>query len=210
MEKNVSIATLDIIGGHPSLDFANTVSARRDRWGPDLLGDCGDLLDWAERTKLFDASAIERLRALSAASPPRSATALARAKRLREALYAAFSAFVAGAEAPADAVELIRTEYLEARAQQTLSLGPTGAHWHWRGALGLDAVTHSIALQAVELLTGPEAARVKECLGHNCGWLFLDTTRNRSRRWCSDADCGTRERVARHRARTRSRTEERP
>jgi len=210
MEKNVSVATLQILGGHPSLDFANTVSARRDRWGPDLLVDYGDLLDWAERADLLDAPVIGRLRALAAASPSSSAAALDRAKRLREALYAVFSALAAATDAPADALELVRSAYLEARAQQSLSLGRAGAGWHWRGAPCLDAVTHAIAIQAVELLTGPEASRVKECLGHRCGWLFLDTTRNRSRRWCSDADCGTRDRVARHRARAKSAVQRQP
>ncbi|MCV4932572.1 CGNR zinc finger domain-containing protein, partial [Escherichia coli] len=42
--------------------------------------------------------------------------------------------------------------------------------------------------------------RIRECPGRNCGWLFLDTSRNGQRRWCSEAECGTPARVARHRA----------
>jgi predicted RNA-binding Zn ribbon-like protein len=208
MDKNTSVATLEILGGHPSLDFANTVAARRDRWGPDLLVGYRDLVDWAERTDLLDGVAAGRLRETAAASPPESAAALARAKRLREALYVVVSALAAATTAPAEALALVHDEYLAARTTQHLSCCAGGTTWEWPRALGLDAVTHRIAVEAVDLLTSPQASRIKECLGRNCGWLFLDTSRNRSRRWCSDADCGTLDRVTRHRMRARFRAEE--
>ena len=51
------------------------------------------------------------------------------------------------------------------------------------------------------LLCDPDRPPVRVCEGNGCGWLFLDQTRNGSRRWCSSGDCGRRERVRRHRAR---------
>lgn len=63
-----------------------------------------------------------------------------------------------------------------------------------------------LALSALELLQSPQIAYVRQCDGEGCGWLFLDTTRNHSRRWCSSADCGNRHRVKRHYARRRATT----
>jgi predicted RNA-binding Zn ribbon-like protein len=211
MEKNRSVATLQMLGGHPSLDFANTVAARRGRWGPDVLVTFEDLVDWAERTHLLQGDALRAVRRRAAEAPSESAAALARAKRLREALYVVFSGLGEGtAGAPEEALALLRDEYLDARAAQHLRAGAEDVGWEWSSPPGLDAVSHRIAVLAVELLTGTQTRRVKECLGPHCGWLFLDTSRNRSRRWCSDAECGTLDRVTRHRMRARAQAQQRP
>lgn len=63
---------------------------------------------------------------------------------------------------------------------------------------------HAIAIAAEDLLRSPDAERVQECAGTGCGWLFIDRSRNHSRRWCSSADCGNRDRVRRHESRRRS------
>ena len=211
MQKNRSVATLQMLGGHPSLDFANTVAARRGRWGPDVLVTYGDLVDWAERKDLLEEDALRAIRERAAHSPSDSAAALARAKRLREALFVVFSDLgQATAREHEEALALLRDEYLDGRAAQHLHAGAEGVGWEWSGPPGLAAVTHRIAVLAVELLTGPESRRVKECRGRNCGWLFLDTSRNRSRRWCSDAECGTLDRVTRHRMRARGHAEQPP
>jgi predicted RNA-binding Zn ribbon-like protein len=202
--KNTSVATLQLLGGHPSLDFANTVSARRDRWGPDVLVRYEDVLAWGEKTGLLDRRSAERLREAAAARPRASAAALARAKRLREAIYGVFSELAAGREpSPAD-LERIRGDYLAAQSSRRLAARPDSVGWTWAEDAGLDAVTHRVAIAAVELLVRPEVRRVKECLGRNCGWLFYDASRNGSRRWCSDAECGTVHRVNRHRVRSRA------
>jgi predicted RNA-binding Zn ribbon-like protein len=54
------------------------------------------------------------------------------------------------------------------------------------------------------LLASIEITRVKQCPGPTCGWVFLDVTRNRSRRWCNSAECGNRSRVQAHYARTKA------
>ena len=84
MEKNRSIATLQLRGGHPSLDLANTVAGRRDRVGPDLLVAYGDLLDWSLKVGLLGPPEVERLRRAEGAAPGRAEAALARAKRSEE------------------------------------------------------------------------------------------------------------------------------
>ena len=55
--------------------------------------------------------------------------------------------------------------------------------------------------EAAELFSRPEPLPLKRCIGRNCGWFFLDTSRNKSRHWCSMTDCGNRAKARRHRAR---------
>ena len=62
----------------------------------------------------------------------------------------------------------------------------------------------SIAISAADLLTATDQDRIKQCPGERCGWVFYDTTRNRSRRWCEDSQCGNRARAKRYYERHRA------
>ena len=71
--------------------------------------------------------------------------------------------------------------------------------WSWPGApLDLDRVSWWVARSAAELLTSPNLTFVRECASYDCGWLFMDTTKNRSRRWCNMSTCGNRAKGRRH------------
>jgi predicted RNA-binding Zn ribbon-like protein len=61
----------------------------------------------------------------------------------------------------------------------------------------LEEVTLRLAKQAADLLTGFDPARLKMCSNPECGWMFLDSTRNASRRWCEMAACGNRAKAKR-------------
>lgn len=87
MNAKKTIAEIALLGGHPVSDFINTVDARRDIWGPDFLTDYQDLLLWAERTGLIDKDAAQNVAKKAGLDPAGAATALDRAKELREALY---------------------------------------------------------------------------------------------------------------------------
>ena len=203
MERNRSVATLEIKGGHPGLDFANTVMSRDEPPIRDVLATYDDLLDWGFRVGLLDAAVVGRLRRLGARSPAAAAASLQRAKILRETIYRLFAAVSAGREAAALDLDLLSREAAIADAVRRLSRRRDAYIWQWPDD-DIDTVVRRLAHAAAQLLTGPDIARVKECPGHNCAWLFLDTTRNGRRRWCSDRDCGTLARVARHRERKRS------
>jgi predicted RNA-binding Zn ribbon-like protein len=77
------------------------------------------------------------------------------------------------------------------------------------GGYGLDfstapreaAILGPIAWPAISLLSTADFARVKQCPGDDCGWLFLDQSKNNSRRWCDMATCGNRTKAERHRQR---------
>ena len=114
----------------------------------------------------------------------------ARALELRASVIAAFES---------GDVDPVRRAYVEALADAHLRVEDGVAALDWPGD-PLSPVVHS----AWTLLTDPDRPPVRVCEGQGCGWLFLDETRNSSRRWCSGDDCGRRERVRRHRAARRA------
>ena len=198
------IGNIRIVGGHPALDLVNTIGSRRDRVGADYLMTYDDLLLWAARQGVLGEAEAAALRVRAEAEPRGAATALDRAKQLRECLWRCWRDLQA-AKGPA-AADLVLLTAEAAAAQQVRSLHwrGTGLAWCWTVA-GLDAVTNRVAWSAAELLAvGGPLARVRECGGRNCGWLFLDATRNGTRRWCTAEECGSLARVTRFRARRRT------
>ena len=199
----VTIATVPLLGGRPSLDLVNTVEARRDAWGPDLLTRYEDLVAWGERLGVLTEAEVEEARSASSLDPDGAAVALARVRRFREALAEVIAAMVEGRPGP-DAAVVVTDEVDRARRHQHLTVSGNRFGWAWMAEPALDRIAHRIALDAAALLTDDRLrSRVKLCTGPNCGWPFLDRTKNGSRRWCRDEGCGAHVRVLRYRARTR-------
>jgi predicted RNA-binding Zn ribbon-like protein len=190
----------ELSGGDLCLDFVNTWGDR-DRPDTDGLESYGALLAFARQAGLLDPGTLEALAARAGA--PAAEAALRAARALREALYGLFSARAHGREVPAGDLEHLNRALREALPHLGLT-GPGGGAWQWRdGARHLGAPLWPIARAAADLLTRAPAAPVRECGGAQCTWLFLDLSRGRSRRWCSMASCGNREKARRHYHRTR-------
>ena len=199
-----SIADVRIVGGHAALDLVNTISSRRDRIGADYLTSYDDLLLWATRQGVLDKMHTAALGAAARTDPAEAASALRRAKQLRECMWLVWTALQDG-KSPAEVdLALLTHEALAAQRARALEWSGNRCAWNWTGAAGLDAVTARVALAATELLAGDHLHRVRECEGRNCGWLFLDTTRNGTRRWCTAEECGSLARVTRFRAKHRN------
>jgi predicted RNA-binding Zn ribbon-like protein len=193
------IETVEFIGGSVALDFVNTTSRRWNEAPQERLRDYGDLITWCVRKELFGRTEADRLRAVAAERPAEAAQVLARAVALREALYRLFSAFAAGQGAAPEDVELLNGVLTEGIGRRKLRPGTDGYCWAWVEAPdGLDWMLWPVAYSAAELLTSTHIARVKECDADDCDWLFLDVSRNRSRRWCDMKDCGNRAKARRH------------
>jgi predicted RNA-binding Zn ribbon-like protein len=196
-----STSDMRLSGGHPALDFVNSVDSRGDRWGPDFLRCFDDLLVLAERTAMLDAAAASALRDKALAQPERAAAAIDKAAKLREAVYQAFVTEDADRDYPAPALQLLEEVAREARRRERLSRTNPGFAWSLPFD-ELEDVGRAFALAAIGLLMSRDDRReVRECKGDNCGWLFLDHSKGGRRMWCSDAGCGTRSRISRFRAR---------
>jgi predicted RNA-binding Zn ribbon-like protein len=195
-------ATFDLDAGALCLDFANTLGL----FSSDKLRSPGHLLAFAVQAGLVPATHRARLHAELDTRPERAQAAFERARALRRAIYSLFSAVAAGRPPdPADLAPLNR-ELPEALAHQRLVAGPDGAlAWGWRGGPEtLAEVLFPIVRSAADLLTSAEQrAAVRQCGASDCAWLFLDTSRNRSRQWCSMQTCGNREKARRYYARRR-------
>jgi predicted RNA-binding Zn ribbon-like protein len=131
---------------------------------------------------------------------------VAAAHRLRDAVYTVFATVRDGREPPAPATHVLAQ--FGARALERGRLGPSAeTHaltWSWP-RLEAQSMLWPIALSALELATSDEVAFLKQCPGHDgrCGWLFLDRTKNHSRRWCTMQICGNAEKTRQQSARRR-------
>jgi len=130
-----------------------------------------------------------------------------RAIALREAIYRVFSAIAGGSVPQSEDLGLIQNIFVEAIAHASLSPTAHEFSWVWRvedkHGEELRQLLWPVANSAIELFTSSEELkRIKECPG--CGWLFLDTSKNGNRRWCSMDECGSRAKMRRQYARKRS------
>jgi predicted RNA-binding Zn ribbon-like protein len=189
------IAMLDRCGGDLALDFANTLGGLRDGpWDDEWLHDYADLAAWARHAGGLDPSpdAVPDGRA--------AAAAFRRAIALRERVYAVMAAVAAGDDPPPADLAALEAAHRDALAHARLVRH--GGGYDWALDDGPDRPARAVALAAVDLLRSERTARLKQC--RNCRWLFLDQSKNASRRWCSMAHCGTGAKVAATRERRRA------
>lgn len=203
-----------LVGGPSCLDLANTVGPRLpDPATPqrDDLPDVAALLAWATRAGVLTPGQHDHLAARAAAEPARAAQVHRDALRLREAIYRTFAAVARGERAAAPDLAVLQDAYLDALGSARLEVGrpdATGPEpgWRWPERGPLEQVLWPLACSAVDLaITGPPS-RIKQCPGDDgrCGWLFLDTSKSATRRWCSMATCGSRLKSRRQAARVRA------
>ena len=204
MDGESAAARLDLIGGTLCLDFTNTVGARADVAPHDHLADYGDLVAWSRHAGALTTDEATALLAVGAQRPVAAAAVLAQAGALREALYHVFAVAAAGEAPGAPDLEVLNGALAAALPWLRVVPAGDGFAWAWDPAPALDRMLWPIAWPAARLLTEGDLARVRECAGDTCGWLFLDLSRNHSRRWCAMDDCGNRAKARRHYQRRRA------
>jgi predicted RNA-binding Zn ribbon-like protein len=195
----------EISGGNPALDFTNTISRRSDpEENQDRLTHYGRLVSWGRQAGLISPEDAARLRVEARAHPRVAAATLRRAIALREAIFSVFVAIARGERAPAQALEAMNDALPSALG--ALRVGPERGGFGWRFAHDETDLAPMLApalRAAAELLTSPELARVRECGSDTCFWLFLDHSKNGTRRWCDMKVCGNREKARRHHQRVK-------
>jgi predicted RNA-binding Zn ribbon-like protein len=198
---NVVMAhAFQLVGGHVALDFANTLDYRfaPDRT-VDFLATYDDLLEFALQSRMVRPSQARKL----AQSPKAVARrALKDAIELREVLDPLFRSVVLKERPSEKSLQTFNRFLAETRDHECLGwkdfefirrYGDPSEHPHSPIWLLVDA--------ALELLTSPNRVNMRECQEPSCRWLFLDQSKNHSRRWCDMQLCGNRTKIRRFRER---------
>lgn len=172
------------IAGRPCLDLAATVGERWRR-SFERLRIPEDLGRWLVRAGLVDRA------------PSVTQGELEGARQLRDAIYDAARPAGRGDIAAADAAQVTAWAQRPPRAPR---LDP-GRWVSWSAEQPVEAALSVIARDAIDLLSGPLAVRVRECASEDCALLFVDTSRPGRRRWCSMGGCGNRAKTRAYRRR---------
>ena len=193
----------DLDAGIVALDFANTLDGRYDPQPRDHLHDYRDLLVFSVLAGTLDQPTADRLAAAAEESPEPAERQLHHARKLREVIFGVFSAVATG-----DGPRTADLDALNAFHQRAMSRGKVipaadGFDWDWDDIDALDRPIWPVVRSAVDLLLTGDRRRLRECAADDCGWLFYDTSRNQSRRWCSMQSCGNRAKVQQFRERKR-------
>jgi len=196
--------SLPLIGKELALNFANTASGRGTPTHLDHLLRPEHVVAWARHAEVMTAADGERaLRAL-AGSRRMGAKLLTSAIALRDLIYAIGEA-VAARHAPEEKLmQRLTRMHGECIARARLMPMAGTFVWNWNPAEApVEAILGPITLSALTLLTQADLSRIKQCAGDSCGWLFFDTTKNKSRRWCEMEVCGNRAKQRRFHSRQR-------
>lgn len=179
-----AIEDIRLNGGRPCVDFVNTIHDRNAAPQEDYLTTPERLLAWAARAGLVHAG--EKLAAPTRAD--QRARLMSETRRLREAVHALLSARIEGTAAPQGALRTL-DRWVHAAWKDLVLTGLAGGRAAVKNASRTaKLVLMRASLCALDLLSGEQAANLKCC--PECGWLFLDTSKNGSRRWCSMETCG--------------------
>jgi predicted RNA-binding Zn ribbon-like protein len=204
----VSLEALRLLGGHICLDFTNTIEPRMGKESHDLLTSYAALVQWSQRAGVLSEEEARVLLKKAALHAEETVLIWQQAIELRECIYRIFSAIAHKREPPADDLETLKRTFIAAMAHAQIVATANGFAWKWAtGEDAPDRMVWSLVYSAIELLTSEEVKRVKQCPGlGDCGWLFLDNSKNNSRQWCSMEGCGSRAKMRQLYARRRGKS----
>jgi predicted RNA-binding Zn ribbon-like protein len=185
--------TFELLGGALCLDFANTIHEYGAVDPREELQNFQDLISFEQQAGAITEKEAATFSSRASNSPQMANKTLAAAKEFRRSLYRTFSAIAKGKDPSSSDLAYLNQQI--PRVLQNLQIQKK-AHdvvWSWKkDHISLDPVLWPIVRSTVELLTSHQRALVRECEGEDCTWLFLDHSKNRTRRWCDMDICGNR------------------
>ncbi len=187
------------------LDFVNTAEWHASEHPIERLGTYESLVAWGRRVDLLDAAAAGALLREAKRRPAAAAVALRRAVALREIIYRILVATLEGRPVVESDLARLNRALASSLPHLRVQAGRNDFAWAWRtDDRSLERMLWPVLRSAAELLTSDRLRRVGQCADdRGCGWLFLDTTKNGSRKWCEMKDCGNRAKARRHYQRER-------
>lgn len=211
----LSDGEMKFVGGRLCLDFVNTVDVWASNGGGAHQRNYGDtplrekivdydaLVRWGQLAGVIGASEASQLVLYAARHVLDANSTLSRALRLRRALYRILKSLLQHWEPEGGDIDILQKELVLARKNQLLVYRDGAFLWTREEVPdSLDRMLWPTALSASDLLTSADLSRLRQCKSDECGWIFLDSSRNRSRHWCDMNDCGNRDKVRRFRQRS--------
>jgi predicted RNA-binding Zn ribbon-like protein len=198
-DKNTATGNLkELLGRKLCLDFINTLSWRGRQEPDELLNTYRDLVVWSRHINILADKDVEMLTRKAERHPSEAKKAISSAIELREAIYSIFSSMVEGTALPKKDLATFNNYLSRAMMSSQIIETEDGFSWETRRDKNkLDWMLNPIVRSAAEILVSDQARKVKECGDKACRWLFLDSSRNQSRRWCAMKDCGNRAKARR-------------
>lgn len=183
----------DLTSGRLCLDFVNTLGNRLSGQPQERLTGFAEFMTFGEQAGAFSASKAQKLRRDGRKSARMALELFQSSVALRETIFRIFSAVAACQEVPQTDVETLNTAVRRLNAYALVVPGDGKAAWQWLDkSSDAHPLVGKIVRSAVELLTSRDIERVKMCAADDCGWLFIDDSRSRNRRWCEMRTCGSR------------------
>ena len=189
----------DFSGGRLCLDFVNTAGGTRAD-PKEHLHSYFDLVSWGRQAGVLDDRDAQRLTQAAKRRPDDAARTHAEAIELREAMFRILSGAPSCRPQRPEDMHVFNATLSRALAQVRLEPTAEGCVRVWAGETdALDRMLWPVLRSAMDVLTSEEErTRVHTCESPTCDWLFLDTSRNRSRRWCDMKSCGNRAKARRY------------
>lgn len=191
------------LADHLGLDFANTVHWHASDHPLDTLTDYEALVHWSREAGILDDGRFSALVEKATQSPDKARKVHARSVALREAVYRICTAVIHAQTPPEPDVSALNDELAHWEANARIVPTSDGFTWDYDvDPFELDSPLWPIARDSADLLTSENIHRIGQCADdRGCGWLFLDTSKNHSRRWCDINDCGNRAKQRRYQRR---------
>ena len=198
MSKKRNAGSIKLLGGPLCLDFVNTVHCYGCADLGEYLNTYQDLVAWSRHVGTICADEAKTLSQRAARHLAEAKSAHGRALELREIIYSVFTISIEGQSQAREDLAAFNGYLAGALTQSQIVRTADGYYWDMTGNKAkLDWILNPVIRSAADLLVSEELNRVKKCADSTCGWLFLDTSRNRSRRWCDMRDCGNRAKASR-------------
>jgi predicted RNA-binding Zn ribbon-like protein len=204
MSSQLEPRTFELVAGHPALDLVNTLDWRfRDNGAEELLASYDDLLRFAAQAEIITSKQVRQIVRTSTQSA--AANALVSCRELREAAAEIFYAAVDSEAPPSSQIKIVERCFKQARERQRLAWSGERLTWEWPASeCGPDLPVWILAIATARLMLSDNMSLLRACEKPDCRWLFLDTSKNHTRRWCDMKICGNRMKARRFKAQHKS------
>jgi predicted RNA-binding Zn ribbon-like protein len=208
IELSKDIADFDDVPGNwLCLDFTHTLQNRYNAQRHELLNSYRDLLAWGLYMRILTEEEAQQLLHIAEQHPQEALKTFNDAVSLREAIYRIFYNISEELTPDADDMTLLNTMLAQAMSRACIVSEKDSFSLDWcvnNDAERLQRIPWLVVRSAADLLTSDKLHEVRACAAEDCRWLFLDISKNHSRRWCDMQTCGNQAKARRHYSRRKS------